>query len=296
MGKSAKKRREAKFQQRQAQKAQTETKVKIPFVLRPFEGLVHEPDLVALRELLPAAKLVLRTNAQYGAQEFDLVTLLPAGASAIVREDGRLLVAAQTAANSPDASHDLAAAILAGQQTPAGQIVKVDLRQEGPRLQDILDHDFETSLQIYRDFTYWVDPDGDADPEQLAALEETAEQIVPCTLIPGVDNMYHFRMNGDYVRWIRLEDGRDLEDALARLQADQQLKLGEGSRFLGIFRSLGLLIPVFEVPSFTDPESLEVAAKQLEDRLAQALEDQSPLSDAQRRAKAGILARQVSLR
>ena len=54
----------------------------IPFVARPYEGLPKEIELVAMRELIPAATLTARTDADHGAVEFDFVTLLPEGASA----------------------------------------------------------------------------------------------------------------------------------------------------------------------------------------------------------------------
>lgn len=298
MGKNAKKKRQEKFAQRQAAKAASGAGevAKIAFVARPFEGMKHEADFVALRELLPAASLTLKTNKEYGSREFELVSLLPANAAAFVREDGRLLVASQTVANSPDISHDLAASVLAGLEAEPGNTVTVDFRQPGPRLQDILDESFQSELQIHKDFSFWFNPDEELDDQTKQALSQTAEEIVPATVIPGVDNMFHFRMNHDYVRWVCLEEVAELENALARLQGGQQLKLGEGSRFLGIFRALGVLVPVFEVPDGTDAEALTEPAQSLIKAIAKALKEDKPLTDAERRAKAGILSRQVSLR
>ena len=74
----------------------------IPFVARPFEGLPKEIELVAMRELIPAATLTARTDADHGAVEFDFVTLLPEGQPAMIRPDGRILVALQTRSNSAD--------------------------------------------------------------------------------------------------------------------------------------------------------------------------------------------------
>ena len=45
----------------------------IPFVARPYEGLPKEIELVAMRELIPAATLTARTDADHGAVEFDFV-------------------------------------------------------------------------------------------------------------------------------------------------------------------------------------------------------------------------------
>ncbi len=81
----------------------------IPFVARPYEGLPKEIELVAMRELIPAATLTARTDADHGAVEFDFVTLLPEGHPAMVRPDGRILVALQTRSNSADLGHDAGA-------------------------------------------------------------------------------------------------------------------------------------------------------------------------------------------
>ena len=85
----------------------------IPFVDRPFEGLPAEGELVAMREIIPAATMTAVTTAEHGRVEFDLVTLLPDGNPAMVRPDGRILVALQTRFHSGDLSHDAAGALLA---------------------------------------------------------------------------------------------------------------------------------------------------------------------------------------
>lgn len=70
------------------------------FVLRPFEGIAGEPDLVALREVVPAATAVARTTKEYGSREITFTTVLPGGWPALHRTDGTVFVALQTNAGS----------------------------------------------------------------------------------------------------------------------------------------------------------------------------------------------------
>ena len=133
----------------------------IPFVARPYEGLPKEIELVAMRELIPAATLTARTDADHGAVEFDFVTLLPEGHPAMVRPDGRILVALQTRSNSADLSHDAGAALLAAiAAKEAGDegVISIDVREPSERLQDILDLDSFTDMKLEEDFSFWFDP------------------------------------------------------------------------------------------------------------------------------------------
>ena len=100
-------------QKRRADAAtKTPKKKQIPFVARPFEGLAGEQDLVAMMQILPAATMVVRLNAEHGGGDIRLVTLLPELAQALKRADGEVLVAMQTSMHSGDASRDVAAALL----------------------------------------------------------------------------------------------------------------------------------------------------------------------------------------
>src|SRR5947208_10590894 len=56
------------------------------FVVRPFEGLAWEPDLVGLREFVAAATAPLAV----GDRTVRLSTLLPMAAPAMVRDSGEV--------------------------------------------------------------------------------------------------------------------------------------------------------------------------------------------------------------
>lgn len=279
----------------------------IPFVDRPFEGLTIEGELVAMRELIPCAVLEATTNEDHGAVDFDFVTLLPDGAPAMVREDGRILVGTQTRFNSSDLSHDLGGALKAAiEMKDAGEtgVVKFDVRDPAPRLQEVLTPDLlgeagaegESPMQIREDFEYWFNPEEELDSDMLTALQQNREDMVPTEAIPGVNGMYWCAMNNNFVRFVTGISEAPLFTALARLQASGAAKLGADSKFVGAFRACGIAVPVFQVAPDLTAADLSDPALAFQEALTQALEDDSPLNDEQRRARAGLVSRQVTIR
>lgn len=280
----------------------------IPFVERPFAGLAIERDLVAMRELIPCATLTARTGSEHGKVEFDFVTLLPDGAPAMVREDGRILVGLQTRFNSGDLSHDLAGALVAAiamEDSGETGVVKFDVRDAAPRLQDVLDPSYFKDgpdakpvqhMQILEDFEYWFNPEEELDADMLTALAQNREDMVPTEEVPGVVGMYWCQMNNNFVRYVTKIDEGPLFTALARLQAGAKANLGENSKFVGAFRACGIAIPVFQVDAELSAQDLEGAAATFKADLAEAMANQDVLTDEERRARAGLISRQVTIR
>jgi hypothetical protein len=56
-------------------------------VIRPFEGLAAEPDLIAMREFLPSATAELPLRSP-GEKPVTLASVLPGASAALVRDDG----------------------------------------------------------------------------------------------------------------------------------------------------------------------------------------------------------------
>ena len=75
------------------------------FVPRPFEGLAGECDLVAMREIVPAATATL---ALRHGRTVTLATLLPMAWPGLVRQDGEIFIGLQVPGGSGDASRDVA--------------------------------------------------------------------------------------------------------------------------------------------------------------------------------------------
>ena len=246
-------------------------KQSIEFVARPFAGLPAEEDLVAMAQIIPAATATVRLTKEYGGKQIQLVTLLPEFVQGLKRSDGEVLVAMQTSMHSGDASRDVAAAVLATLELPEGQALRTDgLPEPGPRLQDILETTEPPVVSVRETFDFWIDP-------QAAGENEQTRQVI------------------EVVRWARGEDEDEFFNAFARIYAARESDLEEGARFVGAFRANGLAIPVWELVPGTEAEELTKPLQAMGKRLEAALADTSPLSPEVRRAKAGIISRQVNL-
>jgi hypothetical protein len=270
------------------------------FVLRPFEGLPSEPDWVAMREIVPSATAPLRTTAEHGARDVLLVTILPGGYAAMHRPDGTVLLALQGVLSTGDLSRDLAAALLEAIDAEPGTAISAPAdASDGPRLQDVLDLSVPFEVTVHDGYDYWVDATAERTADVEASLSEAAEATIPTVKIPGVESAYWCRMSREFVRWARPEPEDQVVDAIARLHAERRSAItlpdGEG-RFLGMFRAAGIVVPVWELPRGTEAADVEAPLAELGERLAEALAVTEPLDANQRRARAGIVSRQVTLR
>ncbi|MGC5628115.1 DUF5926 family protein [Georgenia sp. Z1344] len=289
-----------KASRRRARQQERPTRVrppKVEYVERPFEGLAAETDLVAMREIVPAATIPVRTTAEHGGADVLIASLLPDLAPALRREDGTILVGMQTASSSGDASRDVAHALLRALELEPGQPLPVGaLPEPGPRLQDILDPAVEPTIDVHADFGYWVSADQQDEAEVAQAVKDSADQIVPTVRIDSAGSAYWCRMGREFVRWVRPEDPETVFDALARLHAARESAIEEGTRFVGAFRTCGLLVPVWELAPGTEADDVEGPLGELGTRLDAALAVTEPLTADERRARAGLVSRQVSLR
>lgn len=269
----------------------------VDFVLRPFEGLPGEPDWVALRELVPAATATARTDAEHGARDITVTTVLPEGWAALHRADGVVLLALQVVGGSGDASRDLAAALLEALDSEPGTAVQNSgLAGPGPRLQDVLDTTVPFEVTVEDSFAYWVAADTEMTPELKDAIEEADAGVVDTKKLAAVDAAYWVRMGArEYLRWAQPHDEQQVIDGLARLHGRRESGF-DGAKFIGYFRSNGLVVPVWELARGSEAEDIEGAVTEFAPKFAAALADTEPLDANARRARAGIVARQVTLR
>jgi hypothetical protein len=187
-------------------------------VLRPFEGLACEPDVIAVREFVPSAVATLSLSAAgselAGDKSPRLVSVLPGAAAAMVRADGAVFVGLQTQVRTGDLSGDLARALRWALTADPGEVLPVsgsslgqgeeqqrndhrqgeerqrndhrqgeerqrnDHRQGPVRLQDLLDADTPLDLTVYQDFSWWL-PEGEQSPEVQAAVQQANTVIKP---------------------------------------------------------------------------------------------------------------------
>jgi hypothetical protein len=262
---------------------------------RPFAGLADEPEWVALRELVPAATAPLTLKPEYEQRKVTLATLLPMAIPAVSRRDGEILVGAQRTISSGDANRDIAAAILAALDTPPGDSVPTPETADGPRLADVIvDGDLDVTVQD--GFDFWLD-ESDPDPAVAASLERANEQIFPTVRLAGARGAYWCRVpERAHVRWVLPEPEDIALTALARLAAAGDLKLRPDTKFAGIIRTLGALIPVWDLPREPDAGEWEESFAALAKRYAEVLAAAGDLDDATRRARHGLIGRQLTLR
>jgi hypothetical protein len=266
-------------------------------VRRPFQGLADECDWIALREIVPAATAPLRLAAAYATDRtVTLATVLPMAWPAMVRNDGELYVGLQTQTGSGDASRDVAAALLRGLDTADGTPVDHARPGPGPRLQDVLDPAAPLDVTVREGFDFWLD--GVAlTGEVQESLERANSSVVPTRRLQSVEAAYWCRIGSkEHLRWVLPHDEEPLLDALARLRAAGEDGLGPSTRLIGSFRAHGLLTPVWDLAPGTEADEIEEPAQSWAERLAQALAQHGELSAAERRSRAGLANRQVTLR
>ncbi|WP_040337655.1 DUF5926 family protein [Candidatus Blastococcus massiliensis] len=270
-----------------------------PPVIRSFEGLPGEADWVALRELVPAATAALRTT---DGRDVTLASVLPGGTPALVRESGEILLGVQLQASSDDVSRDIGTALAAALEAPAGAPVDPGpiggAGSAGPRLQELLDLTAPFEVTVHEDFGFWLEGT-DAGAAAQAGLQHANESILPTVRLAGLEAAYWVRPGSEraHLRWVRPEREEQLLDALARLRAaGEPMLLGEGIRYAGAFRAHGLVVPVWDLPADAPAEDWIEPATQWQARLEQALTVTEPLDADERRARAGLLSRQITIR
>lgn len=273
-----------------------------PYIARPFAGLPGEADWVAAYEILPAATATLTLKAdavpEGSPETVTLATVLPMAWPALRRDDGSILVASQSGSSSGDPSRDLAQALLTALAAePAMPIPQVPrATAETPRLQDLIDTDADFDVTIHDGFEFWLDGQ-EVSGEAAESLERANESIVPTTPMTAARAAYWCRI-GDrtYIRHVLADDEDSATTALARLHAKGEAHLAEDARLLGAFRAGGLLVPVWEVPADTEAADHEGALADFTSRYADALAATEDLTPDERRARSGLLSRQVTLR
>lgn len=264
---------------------------------RPFEGLASECDVVALREVVPAATAPL-TLRDHPDRDVLLVTVLPQAWPALVRESDTILLGLQVTVGSGDASRDLADVLQRAVAAEPGQPVSLGrVTPDSPRLQDLVVADVPLDITVHDDFGFWVENPDDLGDDVKASLDRATSFAHPTARLASVEAAYWTRMGEkEHLRWFMPHAEEPLVDALARLHAAQADDLGPDTRLVGMFRAQGLVCPVWDLPLGMGAEATEEPAARFGERLAEALAQTSPLSDAERRARAGLTTRQVTLR
>ncbi|MDQ4116841.1 MAG: SEC-C domain-containing protein, partial [Actinomycetota bacterium] len=242
-------------------------------VIRPFEGLAAEPDLIAMREFLPSATAELPLRSSEGGA-VTLGSVLPGASAALVRDDGEQLLGMQVQTRSGDLSADLAGALAWARSADPGSSLAVvgPAQRTAERLQDLLDPDAPLDVTLHKDFSWWLT--GEPDAEETAALERANSVILPTERVdaPGVRAAYWVDTGTKaHLRWVRPEPEDRLMGALARLSERGELELSEDSRYAGSFRAHGLLVPVWDLDREMHSSEWSGPAETFAGRLDEAL-------------------------
>jgi hypothetical protein len=277
-------------------------------VARPFAGLPGEVDWVALREVVPAATATVRLRPEHqvpasgdvpAVEEVTIASVLPLAWPALRRADGAVFVGLQTGGGSGDASRDVAGALLRALATEPGSPVELAEIPGAPplRLQDVVDTSAPLQVVVHEGFDFWVEGAPAMTDDVRASLEQANAAVVPTVRLTGVEGAYWCRIGErTHLRWVLPQDEDVLLDAIARLHAAGASSLGEGTRYIGAFRAHGLLVPVWDLAPGTEADAVEQPAADFAARLEQALAADAPLTYDERRARAGVVSRQVTLR
>lgn len=267
-------------------------------VRRPFAGLPAERDLVALRQLLPAATMPARTTEAHGGTQVLLASVLPMAWPALRRADGSVVLGLQATVPGGDLSRAFGQALVqALAAEPGTPVERIELSADSPRLQDVLDPALASELTVHESFDFWIDPSAERTAEVEASLAEANESIMPSAAVPGLPHAFWVDAGPkEHLRWVLDADEDAVIDAVARLHARRASGVGEGTRYVGSFRAEGLTVPVWDLPSGFGVAGLEREAAGLRERFEEALARTEPLTALERRARGGIVARQKTLR
>lgn len=267
-------------------------------VTRPFAQMKAEIELIALREFVPSASAPLTLNDD-ADRSVTLATVLPGAAAALTRSTGEVMIGLQTQVHSGDIARDLGAALGWALQAGPGQALTVAQRDgtEKPLGDMIVDEQLEVT--VHDDFSWWLDnPDVvEAGSEMALGLERANAAIMPTAKLAGLPGAYWVDAGEKaHLRWVRAEDEATVMAALARLAAAGELDLGEGTRYVGSFRALGCIVPVWDLDRDAHPGEWDAPTAEFATRFAAALAVTEPLDAAARRARDGLLGRQFTLR
>jgi hypothetical protein len=273
-----------------------------PFVARPFEGLPGETDWVAMREILPAATATVtfaKGQAPEGAPtEVTIATVLPLAWPGLHRADGTVFVGTQSGSISGDASRDLATSLLAAATAEQGTPITGTpaATADTPRLQELLDTSGSFDVTVHEGFDFWVG-ESDLDEEAKASLDRANESVIPTVKMDAAPSAYWCRIGErTHIRLVLPQDADVATDALARLHAAGESGLGGPTRLLGAFRACGLLVPVWDLDPGKTSADYEDALGEFMTRYAAASASDASLTAEERRARSGLLSRQVTLR
>ena len=252
-----------------------------------------------MREIVPAATASLVLAGEHAGRQVTLATVLPMAWPGLVRQDGELFVGLQVPGGSGDASRDVAHALeLALDAEPGTPIAPSALPGAGARLQDLLDTDVPLQVTVHDGFDFWLEGVEDRSPDVVASMERANEAVVPTVRLTSVEAAYWCQIRGAQPPALGRPARRGVPAGRAGPAARDRWR--HGRRGVALRRVVPRARPgragVGPGRAGTSAEALEEPVDAFAGRLAEALVDPAPLSDAARRARDGLRSRQLTLR
>ena len=287
-------RREAKLAARAAEREQLQ---KDP---RPFGGLAAEADLVALQEFVPSATATFDVKGT----PVNIVTVLPGAGAALVREEsegGERFVALQVTSHSQNPGRDLAYALNWVVNAKPGETLQSTVADGSqPELATLLDGSATPTITTYQDFSWWFPEGAQVPPQIQQAFQQANSAVLPSEKVgdglPGAVWWVNPGGGKAHIRWVRTEDNEaQMLSALARIAARGELNLGEGTKFAGVFRTHGVVVPVFDLDPSVGAGAYESALAALDKQIQAEYGNDAALSADERKQLDNIKSRQVTI-
>ncbi|MFP7366607.1 DUF5926 family protein [Corynebacterium callunae] len=288
-------RRQAKLAARAAERAALDREP------RPFAGLEMEAQLVALQEFIPSATAPITLAGT--DRKVTLCTVLPGAAAALVRDEaygGEAFVALQQAVRSNNPGKDLAFALNWVKNAEAGQsLATATADGSQPALSELLDASLTLDIAAHQDFNWWLAENDNVSPEVAQHMQAANESILPSfeveADVPGA--VWWVNPGGKaHIRWVRTEDEGALLNALARIAARDELKLGAETKFAGAFRTHGIVVPVWDLDTERPYTDYKTDVEALNQKITAELDNDAQLNADERRQLENIKSRQVTIR
>ena len=251
----------------------------------------------------PAATAVVTVRPEHvpdGAPaEVTVATVLPMAWPGLHRTDGTVLIGTQSGNASGDASRDLAGQLLAALAAEPGHPVLTtpQVTADSPRLQDVLTDDGAFEVTVHEGFDFWVEGqelEGDA----AESLERANSSVVPTARMSALPSAYWVRIGERaHIRLVLPDDEDAATDALvppARRRRRRPRRRHPPARRLPRLRAARARVgprPRARGRPTTRPSSPRGASG-----TPWPWRPTPPLTAEERRARSGLLSRQVTLR
>ncbi len=288
-------RRQAKLAARAAERA------KLAKDARPYDGFANEADLIALQEFVPSA--YFEVDVKGVDRKVTIATVLPGAVAALLRSEedgGDAFVALQTQRRGDNPNRDLAFALNWVKDAQPGDSLEVGIADgTEPDLADLLDKSATPEITVSQDFNWWLTEQALQNPQVAATLQRANDSVLPSDRVDAdITGAAWWIDPGEkaHIRWVRPEGETELLHALARLHAAGDLHLGEGSKFAGVFRTHGILVPVWDLDRSKSHDEWKGGLEALDKKISEALSASEALTADEQKSKQTIISREVTIR